>query len=82
MADFVITYYALYKYKEDERILIKALALWREILGDKYSNIITSIADLAVIYYAFGKYEDVEGIKVEALALQWEILSNKHPNTI
>lgn len=43
-------YHALGKYGEAEGIQVKVLALQQEIVGDKHSSTIRSMADLAVIH--------------------------------
>ncbi|KAL7904014.1 hypothetical protein GGI35DRAFT_464282 [Trichoderma velutinum] len=52
--------YALGKYEEDKRISVEALALRREILGDKHPDTISSMADLAATYRALGRDEDAD----------------------
>lgn len=61
---------------------MEVLALRREILSKKHSDIIRSIADLGKTYRAQGRYNEAEKIEVEVLALLRDVNSEKHPNTL
>jgi hypothetical protein len=70
------------RYDEAQKIRVEALVLRRDVLSQKHSDMIRSMADLATTYHAQGRYNKAEKIKVEVLGLRRDVLGEKHPDTL
>jgi tetratricopeptide (TPR) repeat protein len=70
------------RWREKEPVDGRILDLRREVLGEKHSDTIWSMADLAATYHAQGRYNEAEGIYRKVLNIQREVLGEKHPDTI
>ena len=68
------------RYEEAEPLLQQALALLRELLGDRHPNVATSLNNLAFLYYSQGRYEAAEPFYQQALTLWRELLGDRHPD--
>ncbi|EAQ86838.1 hypothetical protein CHGG_08091 [Chaetomium globosum CBS 148.51] len=76
------TYRGQGRYQEAGKINSQALALQRDILGERHPDTMQSMSSLAVIYYEQGRRDKAEELGVKTLALQREILGERHPDTI
>ncbi|KAK7423377.1 hypothetical protein QQZ08_009054 [Neonectria magnoliae] len=65
-----------------ESLKREALALRREVLGEKHPNTLDSIASLATTCGTRGRYSESEPLHQEALDLRREVLGEKHLDTI
>ncbi|KAH7308428.1 P-loop containing nucleoside triphosphate hydrolase protein [Stachybotrys elegans] len=70
------------RWREKEPVDKKALALRREVLGEKHPDTIGSMAELATTYHQQGHYSKAESMKADVLELRREVLGEKHPDTI
>ncbi|CCQ69689.1 Kinesin light chain [Crocosphaera watsonii WH 0402] len=69
------------KYTEAEPLLIQALAIYKEQLGENHPSTATSLNNLAALYYVQGKYTEAEPLYQQALAITKEQLGENHPST-
>jgi tetratricopeptide (TPR) repeat protein len=67
---------------EAERLVIKVLALGKEMLGEKHPTTIAAMSNLASTWGQQGRSNEAERLEVEVLALRKEILGEKHLDTI
>ncbi|MFN9735301.1 MAG: tetratricopeptide repeat protein, partial [Microcystis sp.] len=58
----------------------EALALRKELLGERHPDVADSLSDLANLYNLQGRYELAEPLHQEALALRKELLGERHPD--
>ncbi|KAH8729983.1 hypothetical protein BGZ61DRAFT_530108 [Ilyonectria robusta] len=70
------------RWREKERVDVRAFALRRGVLGEKHPDTIRSMGELATTYHAQGRYDEAEEISVKVLELRREVLGEKHPDTI
>jgi len=54
----------------------------RELLGEKHSDVATSLYALAEVLYSQGKYKEAEAVYREEVALNSELLGEKHEDVI
>jgi len=70
------------RYEMAEPLYQQALALRRELLGDRHPSVASSLNDLAVLYANQGRLTEAEPLLVQALAMRQQLLGNQHPDTI
>jgi tetratricopeptide (TPR) repeat protein len=58
----------------------EALALRKELLGDRHPHVASSLENLGNLYKSQGKYKLAEPLLVEALVLSKELLGERHPH--
>jgi CHAT domain-containing protein/Tfp pilus assembly protein PilF len=59
----------------------QALAIRKEVLGEKHPSTATSLNNLAGLYESQGNYSAAEPLYQQALAIVKEVLGEKHPDT-
>ncbi|KAI5461020.1 P-loop containing nucleoside triphosphate hydrolase protein [Mariannaea sp. PMI_226] len=69
------------RWREKEPVDERAWGLWREALGEKHPDTISSIASLATMYYEQGRYDEAEVLHKTALDLCRHVLGDDHPDT-
>jgi len=69
------------KYAEATPLMIEAVKISREVLGNKSPETAKSIKDLGILYFNQTQYAKAEPLYLEALKTQREVLGNKHPDT-
>jgi tetratricopeptide (TPR) repeat protein len=67
-------------YSEAEPLSHQALALYRELLGERHPQVATSLNNLAELYRVQGRYAEAEPLYIQALELRRELLSERHPD--
>jgi tetratricopeptide (TPR) repeat protein len=75
-------YKAQGRYGEAEPLLREVLQGYRETLGPKHPDTLTSMNNLAGLYKAQGRYGEAEPLLREALQIRCETLGPKHPDTL
>jgi CHAT domain-containing protein len=75
----ILELYRQGKYREAIQPAQQALALRKEVLGEKHRSSATSLNNLAELYRAMGEYARAEPLYREALAIKKEALGPRHP---
>jgi tetratricopeptide (TPR) repeat protein len=68
------------KSREAIRAAQQALAISKEVLGERHPDYANSLNNLAELYEAMGDYGKAEPLCRQALAINKEALGDKHPN--
>jgi tetratricopeptide (TPR) repeat protein len=68
------------KYEEAEPLLLRALKIHEEQLGENHPDIATSLNNLGLIYQKQEKYEKAECLFLRSLKIFKEQLGENHPN--
>ena len=69
------------KYAEATPLMIEAVKISREVLGNKSPETAESIRNLGILYFNQTQYAKAETLHLEALEIKREVLGNKHLDT-
>ena len=69
------------RYDSAETLYLKALQLYKRVLGEDHPHVATSLNNLANLYRRQGRYEDSEPLYLEALAIAERVLGAEQPQT-
>jgi CHAT domain-containing protein/Tfp pilus assembly protein PilF len=69
------------KYAEAIPVARQALALRKEVLGERHPDTASSLNNLAFLLQAQGDYAAARPLYEQALAINKEVLGERHPNT-
>jgi tetratricopeptide (TPR) repeat protein len=69
------------RYSEAEPLYLKALAMWKRLLGEEHPSVATSLNNLAGLYKSQGYYSEAEPLYLKALAMSKRLLGDEHPQT-
>jgi tetratricopeptide (TPR) repeat protein len=71
--------YHLGRYADAEPLLVRAMEICREALGERHPNYAGSLNNLAMSYKAMGRHADAEPLLVRAMEIYREALGEGHP---
>ncbi|KAK0755972.1 hypothetical protein N5P37_011525 [Trichoderma harzianum] len=76
---------AVYHYQGDcakaKPLKMEALAIQREVLGEKHPSVLWNIGSLAATCQGLGEYKEAKALYQETLDLRRETLGENHPDT-
>lgn len=67
-------------HEKAEPLYLEALAVLKEILGERHRDYAFSLDNLAGLYESVGAYEKAEPLYLEAVTIRKAVLGDKHPN--
>jgi tetratricopeptide (TPR) repeat protein len=67
-------------HEKAEPLYLEALAVLKEILGERHRDYAFSLDNLAGLYESVGAYEKAEPLYLEAVTIRKAVLGEKHPN--
>ena len=73
--------YAQGRYREAMPKAIRAVALRKEVLGDRHPDTVESLNNLAEVLQAQGNYAAAKPLYEQALAIHKAVLGERHPAT-
>ena len=80
MADLARVEYQLHNHQESERLAREALAIRRQLLGEKHPDVAWSLNALGAQQFRAGKLDAAEPLLREALAIRREVLGPTDPD--
>ncbi|MFM7795002.1 MAG: tetratricopeptide repeat protein, partial [Microcystis panniformis] len=66
---------------EAEPLLLEALDLKKQLLGDNHPSVALSLNNLAGLYNSQGRYTEAEPLHLEAINIATQVLGENHPHT-
>jgi hypothetical protein len=69
-------------WKVAEKLSLRALAIFLEVLGAEHPTTLTMYASLALLYDRQGQWNKAEEIKVVTLDIRLKLLGPEHPDTL
>ena len=69
------------RYPEAEPLLLEALDLYKQLLGDNHPDVALSLNNLAALYDSQGRYPEAEPLYLEAIKIATQVLGKNHPHT-
>ena len=67
------------QYEKAEPLLVRAMDIRKQVLGEDHADYANSLNSLAVFYQVTGQYEKAEPLLVKALSIRKNELGENHP---
>lgn len=67
-------------FGEAEEWYVHGRAILTQRLGERHSDVATSLSGLAALYYSQGRYEQAEPLFIQALQISMQTLGEDHPD--
>ncbi|RYP33057.1 hypothetical protein DL768_011108 [Monosporascus sp. mg162] len=68
--------------KDDEKFLVQATELRREILGEEHPKTLKSLNNLATTYLDQGRWNEAESLVMQVVEARKRVLGKEHPSTL
>ncbi|MGD1700707.1 tetratricopeptide repeat protein [Dapis sp. BLCC M229] len=68
------------RYTKAEPLLLKALEMYKQLLGEEHPDVASSLNNLGNLYSNQGRYTKAEPLLLKALQMKKQLLGSSHPN--
>ena len=70
------------KWNQAEKLLLLAISIEKNVLGEEHPRTLVSIACLALIYWKQGRWKEAEELELQVVEKRKWVLGEKHPDTL
>jgi tetratricopeptide (TPR) repeat protein len=81
MGDLALLYMDQGRLKEAEELSVKAMVIWKQILGEEDPQMLTSVVNLSSVYSSQGRWKEAEELGVKVTETRKRVLGDDHPST-